>query len=92
MSDGDKTKDKKWINKGDVTALKEKYRKEENENNDFTVNICWEWEGNTLVDTTQIKDGFMRGRPEIFDNNTLLWFYFCSIMLKLVVYQVVFNL
>jgi len=43
-------------------------------------------------DTIQIKDGFMRGRPEIFDKNKLLWFYFCSKILKLVVYQVVFNL
>jgi hypothetical protein len=37
-------------------------------------------------DTTPINDGFMRGRPGIFDKNTLLWFYFCSIILKLVVY------
>jgi hypothetical protein len=35
-------------------------------------------------DTTQIKDGFMRGGPEISDKNTLLWFYFCNIILKLV--------
>jgi hypothetical protein len=34
----------------------------------------------TGKDTTQIKDGFMRGRPEIFDKTTLLWLYFCSII------------
>jgi hypothetical protein len=43
-------------------------------------------------DTTQIKNGFMTGRPEIFNKNTLLRFYFCSIILKLVVHQVAFNL
>jgi len=43
-------------------------------------------------DTTPIKNGFMRGRPEISDKNKFLWFYFCSIILKLVVYQAVFNL
>jgi len=34
----------------------------------------------TGKDTTQIKDGFMTGRPEIFDNTTLLWLYVCSII------------